>query len=257
MKASKFLSGVAFFLALAGVLSCGSDKPKGEAEETSGVDEFESADWQLYNLRGRVKSCVESKVSATLVGEDELEPTDERPQTATIKFDADGWLLSLAYYRRTTTSRDEAEQGVSPFDKDLIIRVTRDCEGRITEFAARHKRYGEDYDGTFHLQYAYDGRGNAVSEAYTGWEWGYTTTYKYDAQDHYAEMKSVAVDLEEEDTETARVKVVETDGHGNWTKAYLFVECTNGTYVAEEDKMISIPGEDKYYILTREITYWE
>lgn len=244
-------------LALIGSMTCCANQSKETAETDATTDKFESADWQLYNLRGKVKSCTESKVWAKLVGTDQLKATDEEPMVQEMEFDESGWLLSNNYYRRSTTSREAAEYGYNPNDAEVVVKVKRNDKGYITEFEGKHKEFGEDYDGHFRIANSFDDRGNLTTSDFMGWEWSATTNYKYDPQDVYTEIEELTQDYEENTKETAKVKIIETDAHGNWTKAYLFCKKTLETDSSEEDKMATSKVDDTYYILTRKITYWE
>ena len=253
MKTPTFLKSTALVLALLGSMTCCTNQPQKTAEAEATTDKFEAADWQLYNLRGKVKSCAESKVMAKLVGTDQLKAMDEEPFVQEMEFDESGWLLSNNYYKRGTTSREAAEYGYNPNDAEVVVKVKRNDKGYITEFEGKHKEYGEDYDGNFRIDNSFDDRGNLTTSVFTGWEWTTTTNYKYDTKDVYAEIEELFGDYGESTKETATVKVIETDAHGNWTKAYLFCKNTLETDTSEEDKMVT----DTYYILTRKITYWE
>ena len=264
MKTPTFLKSTALVIALIGSMTCCANQSKETAkteattaETEATTDKFESADWQLYNLRGKVKSCTESKVWAELVGTDQLKAMDEEPMVQEMEFDESGWLLSNNYYRRSTTSREAAEYGYNPNDAEVVVKVKRNDKGYITEFEGKHKEFGEDYDGHFRIANSFDDRGNLTTSDFTGWEWSATTNYKYDPQDVYTEIEELTGDYEENTKETAKVKIIETDAHGNWTKAYLFCKKTLETDSSEEDKMVTSKGEDTYYILTRKITYWE
>ena len=257
MKTPTFLKSTALMLALLGSMTCCANQSKETAEAEATTDKFESADWQLYNLRGKIKSCTESKVMAQLVGTDQLKAMDEEPIVQEMEFDESGWLLSNNYYMRSTTSREAAEYGYNPNDAEVVVKVKRNDKGYITEFEGKHKEFGEDYDGHFRIANSFDERGNLTTSDFTGWEWSATTNYKYDTQDVYAEIEYLTADYGETTKETGTVKVIETDAHGNWTKAYLFCKKTLETYSPEEDKMVTSKGEDTYYILTRNITYWE
>ena len=257
MKTPTFLKSTALMLALIGSMTCCANQSKETTETDATTDKFESADWQLYNLRGKVKSCTESKVWAELVSTDQLKATDEEPIVQEMEFDESGWLLSNNYYRRSTTSREAAEYGYNPNDAEVVVKVKRNDKGYITEFEGKHKEFGEDYDGHFRIANSFDDRGNLTTSDFMGWEWSATTNYKYDPQDVYTEIEELTGDYEENTKETAKVKIIETDAHGNWTKAYLFCKKALETDSSEEDKMVTSKGEDTYYILTRKITYWE
>ena len=125
MNASTFFKSTTLVLALMGTMTCCANQSKKNAETEATTDKFESADWQLYNLRGKVKSCTESKVMAELVGTDQLKATDEEPMVQEMKFDESGWLLSNNYYRRSTTSRKAAEYGYNPNDAEVVVKVKR------------------------------------------------------------------------------------------------------------------------------------
>ena len=257
MNASTFFKSTTLVLALMGTMTCCANQSKKNAETEATTDKFESADWQLYNLRGKVKSCTESKVMAELVGTDQLKAMDEEPIVQEMKFDESGWLLSNNYYRRSTTSRKAAEYGYNPNDAEVVVKVKRNDKGYITEFEGTHKKFGEDYDGHFRIANSFDDHGNLTTSEYIGWEWSTTTNYKYDTQDVYAEIEQQFGDYGETTKETATVKVIETDAHGNWTKAYLFCKNTLETESLESDEKVISKGDDTYYILTRKITYWE
>ena len=125
MKTPTFLKSTALMLALIGSMTCCANQSKETAETEATTDKFESADWQLYNLRGKVKSCTESKVWAELVGTDQLKATDEEPIVQEMEFDESGWSLSNNYYRRSTTSREAAEYGYNPNDAEVVVKVKR------------------------------------------------------------------------------------------------------------------------------------
>lgn len=264
MKTPTFLKSTALVLALVGTMTCCANHSKETAEteattaETEATtDKFESADWQLYNLRGKVKSCTESKVMAELVGTDQLKAMNEEPIVQEMAFDESGLLLSNNYYKRSAKSSKATEYGSNPNDPELVVKVKRNNKGYITGFEGKHKKFGEDYDGHFRIANSFDDRGNLTTSDFTGWEWSETTNYKYDTQDVYAEIEYLSVDYGETTKVTATVKVIETDAHGNWTKAYLFCKTTLETEGPGEDERITSQGEDTYYILTRNITYWE
>ena len=91
MNASTFFKSTTLVLALMGTMTCCANQSKKNAETEATTDKFESADWRLYNLRGKVKSCTESKVMAELVGTDQLKATDEEnvwlmPEAAAKRF---------------------------------------------------------------------------------------------------------------------------------------------------------------------------
>ena len=244
-------------LALVGTMTCCANQSKETAEAEATTDKFESADWQLYNLRGKVKSCTQSRVMAELVGTDQLKAMNEEPFVQEMAFDESGLLLSNNYYKRSAKSSKATEYGSNPNDPEVVVKVKRNEKGYITEFEAKHKEYGEDYEGHFRIDNSFDDRGNLTTSDLTGWEWTETTNYKYDTQDMYAEIEYLTGDYGENTKETATVKVIETDAHGNWTKAYLFCKTTLETEGPGEGEMITSKGEDTYYILTRKITYWE
>ena len=189
MNASTFFKSTTLVLALMGTMTCCANQSKKNAETEATTDKFESADWQLYNLRGKVKSCTESKVMAELVGTDQLKAMDEEPIVQEMKFDESGWLLSNNYYRRSTTSRKAAEYGYNPNDAEVVVKVKRNDKSYITEFEGTHKKFGEDYDGHFRIANSFDDHGNLTTSEYIGWEWSTTTNYKYDTQDVYAEIE--------------------------------------------------------------------
>lgn len=265
MKTPTFLKSTALVLALVGTMTCCANQSKETAEteattaETEATtDKFESPDWQLYNLRGKVKSCTQSKVMAELVGTDQLKAIDEEPIVQKMAFDESGLLLSNNYYKRSAKSSKATEYGSNPNDPEVVVKVKRNGKGYITGFEGKHKKFGEDYyDGNFRIENSFDDRGNLTTSAFIGGEWSETTNYKYDPQDVYAEIEYETGDYGENTKETATVKVIETDAHGNWTKAYLFCKTILETESLESDEKVISKGDDTYYILTRKITYWE
>ena len=171
----------------------------------------------------------------------------------------------ISALEKTISDGDEAQ--AKEFEKlradletakaDIKAAYEKAISDAITEFEGKHKEFGEDYDGHFRIANSFDDRGNLTTSDFMGWEWSATTNYKYDPQDVYTEIEELTGDYEENTKETAKVKIIETDAHGNWTKAYLFCKKTLETDSSEEDKMVTSKGEDTYYILTRNITYWE
>ena len=255
MKTPTFLKSTALVLALVGTMTCCANQSKENAEteattaETEATtDKFESPDWQLYNLRGKVKSCTESKVMAELVGTDQLKAMDEEPIVQKMAFDESGLLLSNNYYKRSAKSSKATEYGSNPNDPGTVVKVKRNDKGYITEFVGTNKEFLE---GDFRIANSFDDRGNLTTSDYTYMEGSETTNYKYDPQDMYAEIEYLSVDYEMTTKVTETVKIIETDAHGNWTKAYLFCKTT------QECEDVTSKGDDTYYILTRKITYWE
>ena len=187
-------------------------------------------------------------------------PLERRVRTGHIqRRDIQRRLAELAFGRANDCVRLVLEEGpdVDALDLSLLSEVKRNDKGYITEFEGTHKKFGEDYDGHFRIANSFDDHGNLTTSEYIGWEWSTTTNYKYDTQDVYAEIEQQFVDYEEITKETATVKVIETDAHGNWTKAYLFCKNTLETESLESDEKVISKGDDTYYILTRKITYWE